>query len=141
MVPRRHSNESNQHLKEMTQAFLHRTKGICMNLLINMDVVFVRKLYEKKQKNAEVCHTVYLFPFRVQGVGEDVSVQDLAIRAVDNNAESSIMNCHVRFHAGQVVAVRHNRKRETLSFFLALIKEDILVKQTPGSVDSWINLI
>ena len=92
-----------------------------------------------REKTKEECgslpHSLSLLPFRVQGVGEDVSVQDLAIRAVDNNAESSIINCRVRFHAGQVVAVRHNRKRETLSFFLALIKGDILVKQTPGSVE------
>ena len=90
---------------------------------------------KKKEECGSLPHSLSFLPFRVQAVGEDVSVQDIAIRTVDNNAESSIINCHVRFHAGQVVAVRHNRKRETLSFFLALIKEDILVKQTPGSVE------
>ena len=92
-----------------------------------------------REKTKEECgslpHSLSFLPSRVQGFGEDVSVQDLAIRAMDNNVESSVINCRVRFHVGQVVAVRHNRKRETLSFFLALIKEDILVKQTLGSVE------
>ena len=78
-----------------------------------------------REKTREECRSLprslSFLPFRVQGVGEDVSVQDLAIRAMDNNVESSLINCRVRFHVGQVVAVRHNRKRETLSFFLALL--------------------
>ena len=52
---------------------------------------------KKKEECGSLPHSLSFLPFRVQAVGEDVSVQDIAIRTVDNNAESSIINCHVRF--------------------------------------------
>ena len=45
----------------------------------------------------------------------------------------SLLQCEVYFKSKEVIAVKHNRRREQWGFFLALLLKDLLVKERRGN--------
>ncbi|KAL9969906.1 hypothetical protein ACROYT_G022180 [Oculina patagonica] len=103
----------------------------------------------REKTKEETCHLPYEVSFRLQAEksGTVVHTQSIAtdggggiVEEGDDRddvlgvRQSLIMSYNVLFSKGDVVAVRHARKREQWGFFLALLNKDLVVKQR-SSVD------
>lgn len=109
----------------------------------------VRQNSVREKTKEETCHLPYEVSFRLQAEksGTVVHTQSIAtdggggiVEEGDDRddvlgvRQSLIMPYNVLFSKGDVVAVRHARKREQWGFFLALLNKDLVVKQR-SSVD------
>ena len=98
----------------------------------------------QEKTKEETCHLPYEVSFRLQAKKSDtvVHTQSIAINGGGGIVEegddrddvlgvhqSLIMPYNVLFSKGDVVAVRHARKREQWGFFPALLNKDLVVKQ------------
>lgn len=86
------------------------------------------------------------FQLQAEELGCEVGTESIATRsgndvlgetndtAVPEVLQSGTMSCDVLFCKGDVVAVKHARKKEQWGFFLALLNKDLIVKRG-SSVD------
>ena len=87
-------------------------------------------------------HLPYAITFSIQEREPSSKIKTTALMKGENDAQQqerqlpfnpSLLQCEVYFKSKEVIAVKHNRRREQWGFFLALLLKDLLVKERRGN--------
>ena len=99
----------------------------------------VRHHSVREKSKEDTGHLPYAITFSFQEREPSSKIETTALMEGQNDALQqerelpSLLQCEVYFKSKEVIAVKHNRRREQWGFFLALLLKDLLVKERRGN--------
>ena len=99
----------------------------------------VRHHSVRDESKEDTGHLPYAITFSFQEREPSSKIETTALMEGQNDAQQqerelpSLLQCEVYFKSKEVIAVKHNRRREQWGFFLALLLKDLLVKERRGN--------
>ena len=102
----------------------------------------VRHHSVRDESREDTGHLPYAITFSIQEREPSSKIETTALMEGENDAQQqerqlpfnpSLLQCEVYFKSKEVIAVKHNRRREQWGFFLALLLKDLLVKERRGN--------
>ena len=99
----------------------------------------VRHHSVRDESKEDTGHLPYTITFFFQEREPSSKIETTALMEGQNDAQQqerelpSLLQCEVHFKSKEVIAVKHNRRREQWGFFLALLLKDLLVKERRGN--------